>query len=223
MAYTLLNNENIEYFCRAKQKEKIKMKKTRLMLMAMLACFCCMGTQAQGLKDLLNGISNVAEQITGKSTTVESIAGTWTYDSPQMKLESDNVLAKLGSAAANAKVSGKLGSVYKKVGLDKISITFNADSTYTSTINGRETAGTYSLDTKNKTLTMKTRLGLSLKTHVNVSGDHMTLLFESEKLMDGLKTVTNMAAQVNSTASTINSLIKSYDGISLGFKLKKTK
>ena len=51
----------------------------------------------------------------------------------------------------------------------------------------------------------------------------MTLLFESEKLMDGLKTVTNMAAQVNSTASTINSLIKSYDGISLGFKLKKTK
>lgn len=178
--------------------------------MAMLACFCCMGAQAQGLKDLLNGISNVAEQITGKSTTVESIAGTWTYDSPQMKLESDNVLAKLGT-------------VYKKVGLDKISITFNADSTYTSTINGRETAGTYSLDTKNKTLTMKTRLGLSLKTHVNVSGDHMTLLFESEKLMDGLKTVTNMAAQVNSTASTINSLIKSYDGISLGFKLKKTK
>ena len=189
--------------------------------MAMLACFCCMGTQAQGLKDLLNGISNVAEQITGKSTTVESITGT--YDSPQMKLESDNVLAKLGSAAANAKVSDKLGSVYKKVGLDKISITFNADSTYTSTINGRETAGTYSLDTKNKTLTMKTRLGLPLKTHVNVSGDHMTLLFESEKLMDGLKTVTNMAAQVNSTASTINSLIKSYDGISLGFKLKKTK
>ena len=87
--------------------------------MAMLACFCCMGAQAQGLKDLLNGISNVAEQITGKSTTVESIAGTWTYDSPQMKLESDNVLAKLGSAAANAKVSDKLGSVYKKVGLDK--------------------------------------------------------------------------------------------------------
>lgn len=193
------------------------------MLMTMLACFCCMGTQAQGLKDLLNGISNVAEQITGKSTTVESITGTWTYDSPQMKLESDNVLAKLGSAAANAKVSDKLGSVYKKVGLDKISITFNADSTYTSTINGRETAGTYSLDTKNKTLTMKTRLGLSLKTHVNVSGDNMTLLFESEKLMDGLKAVTNMAAQVNSTASTVNSLIKSYDGISLGFKLKKTK
>ena len=56
------------------------------MLMAMLACFCCMGAQAQGLKDLLNGISNVAEQITGKSTTVESITGTWTYDSPQMKL-----------------------------------------------------------------------------------------------------------------------------------------
>ena len=70
---------------------------------------------------------------------------------------------------------------------------------------------------------MKTRLGLSLKTHVNVSGDNMTLLFESEKLMDGLKAVTNMAAQVNSTASTVNSLIKSYDGISLGFKLKKTK
>lgn len=191
--------------------------------MAMLTCFCCMGAQAQGLKDLLNGISNVAEQITGKSTTVESITGTWTYDSPQMKLESDNVLAKLGSAAANAKVSDKLGSVYKKVGLDKISITFNADSTYTSTINGRETTGTYSLDTNNKTFTMKTRLGLSLKTHVNVSGDNMTLLFESEKLMDGLKAVTNMVAQVNSTASTVNSLIKSYDGISLGFKLKKTK
>ena len=55
-----------------------------------------------------------------------------------------------------------------------------------------------------------------------MSGDKMTLLFESEKLMDGLKAVTNLAAQVNSTASVVNSLISNYKGISLGFKLKKS-
>ena len=198
------------------------MKKTRLMLTAMLMCICCMSAQAQGLKDILNGISDVAGKLTGNSTTTETIVGTWTYDSPQMKLESDNLLAQLGSAAANSKVNDKLSDVYKKVGLDKISITFNADSTYKSTINGKETQGTYSLDTENKTLTMKTRLGLSLKTNVEVSGDKMTLLFESEKLMDGLKAVTNLVAQVNSTASVVNSLISNYKGISLGFKLKKS-
>lgn len=199
------------------------MKKTRLMLTAILMCICCMGAQAQSLKDILNGISDVAGKLTGNSTTTETLVGTWTYDSPQMKLESDNLLAKLGSSAVNSKVNGKLSDVYKKVGLDKISITFNSDSTYTSTINGKQSQGTYSLDTTNKTLTMKTRLGLSLKSNVSISGDTMTLLFESEKLMDGLKAVTNLVSKVNSTASVVNSLISSYDGISLGFKLKKSK
>ena len=113
------------------------------MLTAILMCICCMGAQAQSLKDILNGISDVAGKLTGNSTTAETIVGTWTYDSPQMKLESDNLLAKLGSSAVNSKVNGKLSDVYKKVGLDKISITFNSDSTYTSTINGKQSQGTY--------------------------------------------------------------------------------
>ena len=49
------------------------MKKTRLMLTAMLMCICCMSAQAQGLKDILNGISDVAGKLTGNSTTTETI------------------------------------------------------------------------------------------------------------------------------------------------------
>ena len=68
---------------------------------------------------------------------------------------------------------------------------------------------------------MKSKLGIKTVGYVTVTGDEMTLVFNADKLMSVLKTITGTVSSVNSTASTINSIADSYDGLRLGFELKK--
>lgn len=194
------------------------MKYIRIILAAVLLSMTATGAQAQSIKDIFSGVVNA---VTGNKVSRESLVGTWTYSSPDCEFESDNLLAKAGGAAASKKINSKLTSIYSKVGMTGVTFTFKDDGTYTSKIKSRTTSGTYTLDEKNKTLTLKTTAGLTMTAHVTVSSSEMSMLFESDKLMSGLKTVTSLASKVNSTASAISSLLGSYDGMRLGFKLKK--
>lgn len=175
--------------------------------------------QAQSIKDILSG---VVDAVTGKSNVSEtSIAGTWKYSSPDCQFESDNLLAQAGGSLASSKINKQLSSVYSKVGMSGLTFTFDSDGNYTSTIKGHTTKGTYTLDSSAKTITLKTTTGITLKAHVSLTSSSLSLLFESDKLMDGLKTVTSLASKVNSTASTVSSILGNYDGLRLGFKMKK--
>ncbi len=195
------------------------MKSIKLLLMAGLLCACCWNASAQAWKDILSG---VAKSVVGdKLTNEKSIVGTWAYASPDCQFESDNMLAKAGGEAASAKIEEQLAKLYEKLGMDEVSYVFNEDSTYSSTMKGVTTKGTYAFDSEAKTITMKTRLGLSMTAHVVVTGDAMSILFEADKLLSGLQAVTNLASKVNSNASLIGNLAGSYDGMRLGFELKK--
>jgi len=195
------------------------MKKVRTFLAVMLMIVGCANAQAQSWKDILSGVvDKVTSAVTGSST---SLVGTWTYDSPACEFESDNLLAKAGGSVASSKINSKLKSVYSKVGMTGVQITFNEDSTYTSKIKSKTTKGTYSYDSSNKKVTLKPSTGGSLTAYTSTGSNSLSLLFDSSKLMTGLKTITNLASKVNSTASIVNSVIGNYDGVKLGFKMKK--
>ena len=81
--------------------------------------------------------------------------------------------------------------------------------------------GTYSFDAESKTLTLKTKVGVSVKAHVEVLGSTMSLQFNADKLMSALQALTNLVSKINSTASAVNSLADNYDGLMLGFVLEK--
>ncbi len=195
-----------------------KMKTVKTILAVLLLSMAATGAQAQSIKDIFSGVVNA---VTGNKVSASSLVGTWKYSAPACEFESDNLLAKAGGAAASKKVTSKLTSIYTKVGMQNVSYTFKEDGTYTSTLKGHTTSGTYTLDESNKTLTLKTSAGVSLKTYVSVSSSEMSMLFESGKLMDGLKTISSLASKVNTTASLLSTLMNSYDGMRLGFKLKK--
>ena len=82
-------------------------------------------------------------------------------------------------------------------------------------------SGTYTFDDKEKTITMKGKQGVKTDAHVTVTGNDMSLVFNADKLMSVLKTITGTVSKVNSTAATINSVAGSYDCLMLGFDLKK--
>lgn len=200
-------------------------KKMKVNFMLRCLCMAAVMTAAAGnagAQDLKSVLSGVVKNVVGdKTTTASSIIGTWTYAGPECQFESDNLLAKAGGEVAAKEVEEKIQKVYEKVGMDGCQYTFSEDGSYSCTVKGKTSSGTYTFDSDAKTVTMKSKLGIKTVAYVTVTGDDMSLVFKADKLMSVLKTITSAAASVNSTASTISSIADSYDGLRLGFELKK--
>ena len=196
-------------------------KKTLLKSIWILLVMCGVSANA-GAQDLKSILSGVAKAVVGnKATTASSIIGTWTYSGPECQFESENLLAKAGGEMAAKEVEEKMIAVYNKVGMNNIRYTFNEDGTYSYQMKKRTVTGSYVFDDAAKTITMTGKLGLKTVAYVTVTGNDMSMVFEADKLMSILKTITGAASKVNSTAATINSVAEAYDGLMLGFELKK--
>jgi len=196
-------------------------KKTLLKSIWILLVMCGVSANA-GAQDLKSILSGVAKAVVGnKATTASSIIGTWTYSGPECQFESENLLAKAGGEMAAKEVEEKMIAVYNKVGMNNIRYTFNEDGTYSYQMKKRTVTGSYVFDDAAKTITMTGKLGLKTVAYVTVTGNDMSMVFKADKLMSILKTITGAASKVNSTAATINSVAKAYDGLMLGFELKK--
>lgn len=197
-------------------KNRVLLKNLWVLVMM---CMISAGAGAQDLKSILSGVAKAV--VGNKATTATSIIGTWSYAGPKCQFESENLLAKAGGEVAANEVEEKMQSVYDKVGMNNIQYTFNEDGTYSYKMKKRTVSGTYVFDDTAKTMTMKGKLGIKTVAHVTVTGNEMSLVFNADKLMSVLKTITGAASKVNSTAATINSVAGSYDGLMLGFELKK--
>lgn len=196
-------------------------KKTLLKSIWILLVMCGVSANA-GVQDLKSILSGVAKAVVGnKATTASSIIGTWTYSGPECQFESENLLAKAGGEMAAKEVEEKMIAVYNKVGMNNIRYTFNEDGTYSYQMKKRTVTGSYVFDDAAKTITMTGKLGLKTVAYVTVTGNDMSMVFKADKLMSILKTITGAASKVNSTAATINSVAEAYDGLMLGFELKK--
>lgn len=197
-------------------KKKVLLKSLLVLLMM---CVVTVNADAQDLKSILTGVAKAV--IGDKATTASSIIGTWNYSAPECQFESEQLLAKAGGAVAAEKVEENLQTIYQKVGLDNIQYVFNEDGTYSYILKKRKVNGTYVFDDATKTITMTGKLGVKTTAHVTVTGKNMSLVFNADKLMSILKVITGAASKVNSTAAAVNSVAGAYDGLMLGFELKK--
>ncbi len=93
------------------------------------------GTIIKKICSIKDNISKVVNAITGTPETID-MTGTWTYSGSAVEFESDNLLMKAGGAAAATMAENKLNEQLTKVGIKEgqMSFTFNADSTFTSTV-----------------------------------------------------------------------------------------
>lgn len=180
---------------------------------------------AQSLKDILGGVVNTV--VGDKATTAQSIVGTWSYIRPECKFKGDNLLAQAGGAVAEKAIEEKLQGVCEKVGVTpgKFSCEFRTDGTYTFTIAGKATQGTYTFDSENKSVALKMRLGMTFNAEVitAATGNSLSLLFDADKMLTLLKTVSSVASKAssNNTLSTLTSLTDQYSGLQLGFEFEK--
>lgn len=176
---------------------------------------------AQSLKDLFNreNIEKAVNAVTGKTSV--DMTGTWIYSGSAIEFESDNLLNKAGGAAAAAVAEKKLDEQLAKVGIKDgtMTYTFNADSTFTAKLGARSLKGTYSYDASTRQISLKFVKLLNLHAKINSTSSSMDMLFDSDKLLKLITLLSNKSK--NSTLKTIGSLANSYDGMMLGFSLKK--
>ncbi|MFV0589637.1 DUF4923 family protein [Bacteroides reticulotermitis] len=199
------------------------MKKSVLSLALMaISLFTTTTIQAQSWTDLFNkdNISKVVSAVTGKTEAINMI-GTWTYRGSAVEFESDNLLMQAGGAAASAVAESKMNEQLSKIGIKdgQMSFTFNADSTFTSTVGKKKMSGTYSYNAKTKQVNLTYLRLLNMNAKVNCSSGSMELLFNSDKL---LKIMAFLGSKSSSAAlKTVSSLADQYDGMMLGFDLRK--
>ena len=167
-------------------------------------------------------IGGLLSGLIGQSSAIsqDKLVGTWNYSEPDCVFESENFLAKAGGEVAATKVEAKLVDAYSKVGVKKgaCSFTFNADGTYTAVIGGRSINGNYTVNSQNNTVSMTYLAGVkTVQPKVVLSGNTLSILYPSDKLL----TMVSALSALSSQASTLKSIVGSYDGMYLGFKLTK--
>ena len=191
-------------------------------LICIIALLCAVSVQAdaQSWKDILSG---AVKQVVGdKATTEATLIGTWDYVGPNCQLKGDDLLTNIGGDAAGEEVEKKMAPIYEKAGLNTIQYTCHEDKTCSYTIKGKKVEGTYEFDAESKTVTIKAgRLKVKTVAHVVTLGSNMSFVFDADKILSVVKTITGAASSLNTSASTVNKLLEQFDGMMIGFELKK--
>lgn len=173
------------------------------------------------LRSLIGGILG-----TNTAVTIESVAGTWSYDSPAVTFKSDNLLKKAGGQAAAVAVEKKLEPYYRSAGLDKIEVTFSPDSTFTMKLGRMSLGGTVEPAAKDSDATMtlcfklggKVPMG-SMDAYIKRNGKNsIDLTFDVSKLIWIIDKVA--AVSGSASAQAMSKILSSYEGITAGFTLR---
>lgn len=168
-----------------------------------------------------NNIGNVLSSVLGiDKPSVNDIYGTWYYATPGVAFTSENTLAKAGGEVVASQIKDKLAGYYSSVGLKKSNtmFTFNKNNTFSGKVDGKSVSGTWTYDANNQKITLKTLL-FTIPVYAKETSNGMSFLMESKKLLTVLQTAAALTG--NSNLQAIGELSKNYDGVRMGFDMKK--
>lgn len=168
------------------------------------------GNALGGLLDLVVGSVKLSQA---------DIIGKWSYVEPACAFTSENLLAKAGGSVAAKTVNEKLLPVYNSLHISNgnTQLTFNENGQFTGKIGGFPMSGTYTFDAANGLVKMKSLT--TFTAHLTRSTQGMNFTFESKKILTLLQTVSALSG--NTSLSTIGDISKQFNGVRLGFAMKK--
>ena len=171
-------------------------------------------------------LNSLLGSLLSTTLTERSIYGTWIYQQPEVRFESENLLAQAGGEIAAATVESKVNNYLTKVGIRQGSTAFifNEDKTF-AVQTGTKTlySGTYTFNASSKTLNMTGAFGLTnLSATVGMDGTNLCLLFEASRLLSMANNAASLLGKANATAATVASVIgNNYSGMKVGFAMSK--
>ena len=233
------------------------MKKVFVLVFLATCCFATNVAAQSGLSSLLskafganadsskvesatNVVSNVLGSLLGNSLPVtdDMLVGTWSYTSVACVLSSDEALSNIvGGALGSSKIEETLNGYLSRVGLKEGScfFTFASDSSCVFKVAGKEIKGKYTFDANEKKLQLNFYSRLNMTADVAYNLNTLNIVFNADKLLSLVKSVTSKVAGSSnsgskassllggssSALSSVSSILENYDGMMLGMKLKK--
>jgi hypothetical protein len=199
--------------------KKVMIGIAALACIAMTSC----GNMGQVLGAMSNGtgVVNAITSVIGlDKVKAQNLIATWSYAGPGCAFTSENLLAKAGGEVAAVQIEEKLLPYYQQVGISASNtyITFKEDGTFTSKIAGTPFSGKYTFDETTQKITLKGLL-LSMNCYTKREANGISILFEAKKLLTVLQTMSAMSG--NKDLQTIGDLSKNYDGVRVGFDMKR--
>lgn len=204
-----------------------------------LSAALCMGAaaaDAQSLGDLLKGvggggdisstIGNVIEGVFTKTNLeVADLVGEYVSAGPAVTFKSDNFLEKAGGLAGAAALETKLQPYYEQYGLNGMPLVIDADASFTMTVMRIKLTGIVEKGSEEGTFRFNLMMGGKMKigtftAYVEKSGKNLNLMFDATKLKEIISTVSKFSGM--KMASALGSILDSYDGACVGFKMQYT-
>ena len=195
--------------------KKIKIGMT---ILGCLLLFSCgnLGSMMSG-----TGVINAVSSVIGlDKVRAQNLIGAWNYSGPGCAFMSENLLAKAGGEMAAVQIEEKLLPYYQQVGISSsnTAITFGEDGTFSARIAGTPLSGSYTFDEATQQIKLKTLL-LSMNCYAKKELNGISILFEANKLLTILQTMSALSG--NKDMQTIGDLSKNYDGVRIGFDMRK--
>ena len=199
--------------------KKVMVGIAALTCIAMTSC----GNMGQVLGAMTNGtgVVNAITSVIGlDKVKAQNLIATWNYAGPGCAFTSENLLAKAGGEVAAVQIEEKVLPYYQQVGITASNtyITFKEDGTFSSKIAGTPFSGKYTFDEATQKITLKGLL-LSMNCYTKREANGISILFEDKKLLTVLQTMSAMSG--NKDLQTIGDLSKKYDGVRIGFDMKR--
>lgn len=193
--------------------------------------------QAQSITDLLKGLggagqtagSTVGNLIEGIFTrtdlTLADLVGQYESTGPAVTFQSENFLKKAGGVAGAAALETKLEPYYRQYGLTGMPMTIGEDARFTLTVKGIKLSGMVTPGEEKGTFVFNIMVGNMLKlgkftAYVQKSGKNLDLMFDATKLKEIISTVAKFTG--STLASTLGTILDSYEGACIGFKMSYT-
>ena len=192
---------------------------------------------AQGLGDILNGLgggnstgsgnvlSGILEGVFTKTNlTLADLVGEYQAQGPAVTFKSENFLQKAGGIAGAAAIQSKLNPYYEQYGLNNMILTVDEEAAFVMKIKSLSLKGTITQNESEGTFdfnfnVMGIKLG-KFTAYIEKSGNNLNLMFDASKLKDIISAVAKFTG--NSMASALASILDSYDGACIGWKMVST-
>lgn len=170
--------------------------------------------------------SSLARSVSSsKKVSIKSLVATWSYKEPAIDFESGSLVGKISGTVAGNKLEDEIASKLSEAGFKAgdFKITFNSDSTFTSTLKGKTATGRYTLSGSTITFSRSATSAQKVSAAIKVSSSTMQITFKADKLLSFIQEVSNAAGSTNSTLKAISTLSKSYKGMNVGLSFTKSK
>ncbi|MDE5874998.1 MAG: DUF4923 family protein [Muribaculaceae bacterium] len=196
---------------------------------------------AQSLSDILRGlgggsstsqsstastIGNLLEGIFTKTNlSLDDLVGEYTSTGPAVTFKSDNFLQKAGGIAGAAALETKLKPYYEQYGLTGMTLSVDSDYKFSMNVKGIRLSGTITKGSEEGTFVFNLMVANAIKlgaftAYVQKSGKNMDLMFDATKLKQLISTVAKFTG--GKLIGAMGTLLDSYDGACIGFKMSYT-